>query len=397
MINVMETTNENNNTHCNIYPSPSSLEACAVCNDRFRMERKYTGTTDGNGEGQSNQDAERGTVIHEACAYVLQIYLHNRDKIGDFDNQMAVYDAVFLEVNLIKGWNDEYWSTVHKAVKAVLTEIARMENDSTVNVYTEKLVNLDSVLKGFYGTADVVAINDKELLVADYKTGYRLVKAKNNRQLACYAYGFLNDNIEDVTFLISQPTKNNYDRCSMKVDDLKKLMQENVRLIETVSDTTKEHKRKRSDMSCTYCKALLYCKEPFRILGEKATVLATVKDGFKTADELGELYVTCREIGNLAESIRNSALNAIEHGESKMFYVKHNKDKEYIENDDIGKLLTEIADAGLFQQFIDDGILKNDVKIDLNKAKGIDAYDDIFGKYVKTKAGNKIITERNGR
>ena len=109
------------------------------------------------------------------------------------------------------------------------------------------------------------------------------------------------------------------------------------------------------------------------------------------------MYVTCREIGNLAESIRDSALNAIEHSDSKRFYVKHNKDKEYIENDDIGKLLTEIADAGLFQKFIDDGILKNDVKIDLNKAKGIDGYDDIFGKYVKTKAGNKIITERNGK
>ena len=71
MINVVSTNNELDGMHCTLYPSPSALEACAACEDKFRMEQLMKGSS--GGKYENTADAERGTVIHKACAILLNV------------------------------------------------------------------------------------------------------------------------------------------------------------------------------------------------------------------------------------------------------------------------------------------------------------------------------------
>ena len=134
MINVVPAVSGGlDGLHCTAYPSPSALEACSICEDKFRMEQLTKGCN--GGEYESSADAERGTVIHKACAILLTTLINNAASTKKEVNQMALFASTADELNKIAGWKNEYWSLAYKSVQSVMCELYRMEKQyGTVHV-----------------------------------------------------------------------------------------------------------------------------------------------------------------------------------------------------------------------------------------------------------------------
>ena len=270
--------------HCTAYPSPSALEACAICNDKWRMEQFLKRNI---GEYESSADAERGTVIHKACAVLLKELCRKENTLI---SQLSLHEKTLDALSKIAGWKNEYWNLAYKSVCAVMCELHRMEEKhKNVNVYIETVVDLSKYLEGYYGTADVVAIAGDSMLVADYKFGYRKVSASENKQLVCYASGYLTDDIKHVSLLIVQSSINHYSRYDTSDYAIKALMDKNVRLIRTVCNKG-IHGRCVSDASCAYCTARTVCSA-YKNSNFGDLIDAINSDRELTSDEKAKLYM----------------------------------------------------------------------------------------------------------
>ena len=322
MINVVPAVSGGlDGLHCTAYPSPSALEACSICEDKYRMEQLTKGCN--GGEYESSADAVRGTAIHRACAVLLNI-LCRRESTDTEYTQLSLYEKSLDSLSKIAGWKNEYWNLAYKSVMAVMCELHRMEKQyGNVTVYVETLVKLDKYLAGYYGTADVVAIAGDSMLVADYKFGYRKVSARENKQLVCYASGYLTDDIKQVTFLIVQSSINHYDRYVASDKVIKNLMDKNLKLIKFVSSAI-EHSRCVSDASCAYCTAKTACSA-YKNSNFGDLMDAINSDRELTSDEKAKLYMLINTAVNWQKSIRADVIKDINEGKCNDFYLKQNK------------------------------------------------------------------------
>lgn len=113
MIKVVPAVSSGSDLHCVIYPSPSALEACTICEDKFRMEQLTKGNN--GGEYESSADAERGTVIHKACAVLLSLLCH---KENEHITQLSLYEKSLDSLSKIASWDNSYWDLAYKTVLA---------------------------------------------------------------------------------------------------------------------------------------------------------------------------------------------------------------------------------------------------------------------------------------
>ena len=114
MINVVPAVSGGlDGLHCTAYPSPSALEACSICEDKFRMEQLTKGCN--GGEYESSADAERGTVIHKACAVLLSLLCR---KENGHITQLSLYEKSVDSLSKIASWDNSYWDLAYKTVLA---------------------------------------------------------------------------------------------------------------------------------------------------------------------------------------------------------------------------------------------------------------------------------------
>jgi len=393
MIKVIESSdNTRDGMHCVLYPSPSALEACSVCPDKFRMEqiaRKSNG-----GEYESTADAERGTVIHKACAILLNVLCRKESSETEVYTQLSLYEKSLDELNKIAGWSNEYWNLAYKSVCAVMCELHRMENQyGDVSVYIETVVNLDKFLNGYYGTADVVAVAGTEMLVADYKFGYRKVRAYENKQLTCYASKYITDDIKDVTYLIVQSSINHNDYYRASASTVKELMQKNLNLIKAVSNTDVIHSRCVSDTSCAYCNAKDCCSA-YKNSNFADLIDAVNSDRELTASEKAKLYMLVNTAIQWQKSIRADVIKDINEGKCNDFYLKQNKDKESVNKDKSQEALEAIKSD--MDDLLLEGAIDCEWKFNVAKLKehyGAD-FEKVLGQYITRTAGNIVIKMR---
>lgn len=115
MIKVIDNHNyARDGLHCIMYPSPSGLEACAICNDKFRMEQ-IKGSS--GCEYKSTADAERGTVIHKACAVLLSLLCRKESSDTEY-TQLSLYEKSLDSLSKIASWDNSYWDLAYKTVLA---------------------------------------------------------------------------------------------------------------------------------------------------------------------------------------------------------------------------------------------------------------------------------------
>ena len=93
MINVVTNSTIGDGLHCTAYPSPSALEACSICADKFRMEQMVQHDTVG--EYESGEDARRGTAIHKACAIMLRALINSTVNTGS-ENTKRVLSTKYI-------------------------------------------------------------------------------------------------------------------------------------------------------------------------------------------------------------------------------------------------------------------------------------------------------------
>ncbi len=390
MITVVDSTTRDG-LHCTAYPSPSALESCAICADKFRMEQNVN--RDMCGEYDSSDDAKRGTAIHKAAAMLLKSLITNAVNTGSNITKRALDTTLLNHMRNIAGWDDSYRDLAYKSAYKVYEELLQMEKKhGTVTVYIETLVDLSAYLKGYYGTADVIAVAGDELLVADYKTGYRKVSAYENKQLVCYASAFLKG-VKHVRLMIVQYSIYHYDTYDVSADGIKCLMAKNIKLIRSVANDN-EHYRCVSDGSCTYCKAKNVCAAyKTSTFGDLINVLSTDRDF--TDKERAELYMLVNSAEQWKKNNRDAIVSSIEAGKCDGYYLKRNKDRVTVDSsktdDAVEATGRDKEDLILF------GALDYSWKIDIEKMKeyyGAD-FDKKFGRFLTRKAGNVVIKRRD--
>lgn len=391
MINVVTNNTIGDGLHCTAYPSPSALESCAICQDKFRMEAAMNRDT--GGEYESSDDAKRGTAIHKACAVLLKSLINSTVSTGSDVTKRVLYTSSLNSLSKIAGWDNSYYDLAFKSAYKVFEELLRMEQKhGTVTVYIETLVDLSAYLKGYYGTADVIAVAGDDLLVADYKTGYRKVSAHENKQLVCYASAFLHG-IKNVRLMIVQYSIFHYDTYDVSADGIKHLMAKNIKLIRTVASGN-EHYRCVSDGSCTYCKAKNACAAyKTSTFGDLINVMSTDRDF--TDKERAELYMLVNAAENWKKNNRDAIVSSIEAGKCDGYYLKRNKDKVTV---DSSKMDDAVEATGRDKEdLILFGALDYSWKIDVEKMKeyyGAD-FDKKFGRFLKVSKGNVVIKRRD--
>lgn len=393
MINVVTNNTTRDGLHCTAYPSPSALEACAICADKFRMEA--TMNRDTGGEYESSEDAKRGTAIHKACAVLLRALIDSTVNTGSDVTKRVLLSRYVDILNKIAGWDDSYYDLAYRAVIAAYRELKRIEAQyGDVDVYLEKLVKLDNWLNGYYGTADVVAITENTATVMDYKFGYRKVAAYENKQLVCYASAFAHYNTAKVTLLIIQPTIGHYDYYVTTWAHVNELMKRNVALIKDVSNLDVVHAKRVSDASCTYCIAKNSCSAYKN--GTFGKILTAINaDREMTDEERAELYMLVNAAENWKKNNRDAIVSSIEAGKCDGYYLQRNKDKVSMDVKKESEILAEIGRDN--EDLILAGALDYTPKFDVNAMKsfyGAD-FDKKFGRFLTRKAGNVVIKRRD--
>ena len=390
MITVID-SNTRDGLHCTAYPSPSALESCAICADKFRMEQMVSHDT--GGEYESSDDAKRGTAIHKACAILLRALIDSTVNTGS-ENTKRVLSTKYIDIlSKIAGWDNSYYDLAFKSAQKVYEELLRMERKhGSVTVYIETLVDLGNYLNGYYGTADVVAVAGDDLLVADYKTGYRKISAYENKQLVCYASAFLKG-VKHVRLMIVQYSIFHYDTYDVSADGIKYLMAKNIVLIRSVSNGN-EHYRCVSDGSCTYCKAKNVCAAyKTSTFGDLINALSTDRDF--TDRERAELYMLVNAAENWKKNNRDAIVSSIEAGKCDGYYLQRNKDKVSMDVKKEREILAEIGRDN--EDLILAGALDYTPKFDIKAMQDFygDSFELKFGRFLTKKAGNVVIKRRD--
>ena len=141
--------------------------------------------------------AEEGTQAHALCEYKVRKYLG--EKVTDPTKNLTKYDNEMEEAA-------EFY------LHFVKDFIAYAKGDGgEVMTLVEQRVDFSKFVPDGFGTADVLIVSDKNLIVADFKYGKGVkVNAEWNPQLMCYALGALQMfgdlyEIEKITMFIIQP------------------------------------------------------------------------------------------------------------------------------------------------------------------------------------------------
>lgn len=263
--------------------SPSSLERRDLCPGSWEVEQAIPDMT--------SPEASSGTRIHEAVAKMLSY------KEGDIH-----LDVDTTEAELARKCVD-FVENIKNKIQQVLVEqpLAYYEEGQTEPLYT--------------GTADVVLVSDFDVLVIDWKTGFRpVVEAANNLQGAAYALAAMqkfSKSSAKVIFYnprISQETSHTFTNWRGIRDEIKAIIDK---------CTSPDRQLCTGEKQCKYCKGALSGSCP-ALQTQMLQFSVAEKAGLKERldqmpiPQLLELFEASKPAMTIIESIRNKVIEVAE-------------------------------------------------------------------------------------
>ncbi len=156
------------------------------------------------------------------------------------------------------------------------------------DIHAEQQLSIESITteKNATGTADVVIVKYKELIVIDLKYGMGLVAAEDNEQLMIYGAAALEEadllgEIETITLGVGQPRLGHFDEWTLPADELRRKI---IPIRKVAKEILTAEGRDTlpavpGAVQCKFCKASGTCPE------YRAASLAVVTDDFVDLDK----------------------------------------------------------------------------------------------------------------
>lgn len=342
------------------------------CSPSARLEEKFP--------NKSSVYAEEGTLAHENSDVEL-LY-----RLGEITKR--VYNSELKKIQKNKLYSSEMPGEVDKYVTFVMetfNSVRRDHPDAVIMV--EQRLDFSHIVKGGFGTGDVLIIADGVMWVIDLKYGKGVaVSAEDNPQLKLYGVGALRAHelsydIQTVRLCIMQPRLDSLSTFDISVDDLNDWAENTVKPgAEKAYTGEGEYK---TGSWCKFCKAKSVC----RAMAEDNLKLAKfefadpdILADFEIAEVLGKLDV----LTDWAKSVKDYALEeALKGKEWPGFKV--------VEGRSIRKWLDE--------KKVTERLVKLDFKPDqfeISKLAGIGVVEKLLGKKDFYKELNELVVKPQG-
>lgn len=217
-------------------------------------------------EDPGSDYAAWGTAAHALAAHCLDRQIPPADLLG------AVFEGFAADDEMVA------------CVADYIGFVQRLTVDADLVMY-ERAVPI-SHLTGepdATGTADVIAVRGKEIIIIDLKTGFNVVEAERNKQMLMYASGAIRlfdmaCEFETVTLAISMPRAYGSSVWSCSVVDAAIELVEISEAAQRINDG--DTTLTPSDKACRYCRVKGACPA----LKEKAMAVARIDD-FENLDK----------------------------------------------------------------------------------------------------------------
>lgn len=260
---------------------PSKLDRIVVCPGSLKASRQFPDT--------GGEAAAKGSSLHS----FLEICLKTRKVPADFptDGEWAVYTDADRE-----------------AVTEVVEYVRDMLGEFPGELFVETEVDLDRFYPGMMGTADVVIISGRTMIVIDAKFGRNPVPASTN-QLKAYGVGLLENfstlDFDDVIVTIAQPLIGHYDEVRYTPDELRQWAAEV--MVPALDEAFGDAPRFNPDpVACKYCPARAVCA--VRKAAHYDAVAAALADAPEVAllsnDELAQILNESEKFVAYVEDVR---------------------------------------------------------------------------------------------
>lgn len=279
----------------------------------------------------TSTDAQKGTEVHELCAYKLGKIL----KVWPtgLEPEKPDYDYTADDERNAQGYA-EY--------------IKNLVTDGSAVMIEQKIDFSEYTAKGAFGTADCIIINDTNINIVDYKNGVGVkVNAFKNPQMMLYALGAYStfkevyESIQTVTMTIYQPNVENISTYSVSIEEL-------LEAAETLFKPKAEEALSSNGVFvkgdwCRFCKAKATCKkyseEFMEILKEFNEQMGETQS--LTEDEILTLLNHGDEIISWIKDVKEYAFNCAKAGkEWKGFVIKPGRSvRKYTDETEVARTL----------------------------------------------------------
>jgi hypothetical protein len=275
----------------------------------------------------ASNDAQKGTEVHELCAYRLAKILGKEAKAPEY----------------------EYSVDDERNAQAYAEYIKEIVTDGCAVMIEQKVDFSEYAAEGGFGTADCIIINDTKINIIDYKNGVGVkVNAYKNPQMMLYALGAYStfkevyEDIEEVTMTIYQPNIENISTYTVSIGELLEAAETlfKPKAQEALSGNGSFNK---GDW-CRFCKAKGTCKkygeEFMEILKDFESQLGDTTT--LTEDEILTILRHGNEIVSWIKDVQEYALNCAKVGKSwEGFELKPGRStRKFTDEKEVAKTLT---------------------------------------------------------
>lgn len=250
----------------------------------------------------TNDAAEKGTAAHELGEWCLMTGLNAYDCLG------LKFNGYIVDEKMAAG------------VQLFISYVRDLCRKHKVDPMLEERVVMRSVGDDVFGSADCIVIVGEHLFVIDYKNGYELVEAINNKQTAFYGVACLDTfnlwtTIKHVTLVIVQPNSEHKDGDIRSDNYTIQQMYDWQQLFKvTINSARKPDAKFKAGNHCKYCLAAGFCRTRMNYILEKVTTEKPV-DEFN-ADEISIVYDEIASIRRTLEKIEDRALQLARSGKN---------------------------------------------------------------------------------
>lgn len=256
---------------------------------------------------EPSPDAIVGTALHEAISLVMDGVHEPEDLLGVEFQGVIIDDELYREKLML-----------------ALVEFDALDNElGGIEYAVETRVGFNGeILKGVFGTADILGDAGDRLLVLDWKFGDGvLVPAEDNKQLLFYAaaaldqgvWPFVGEPADDlpVELVIVQPARGLEHPMSRWMTSVGRLRRYKVELELAVKAGLRGDEEPRRGDWCRWCAAKPFC--PAWI--NDARRLALLKPDDITPEEIGELLELARAVPEWAKAVEARAKEIVDAGQ----------------------------------------------------------------------------------
>lgn len=274
----------------------------------------------------ASNDAQKGTEVHELCAYRLAKILGKEAKAPEY----------------------EYSVDDERNAQAYAEYIRELVTDGCAVMIEQKVDFSEYTAEGGFGTADCIIINDTDIHVVDYKNGVGVkVNAYKNPQMMLYALGAyatfkeVYENIKTVTMTIYQPNVENIYTYQVSIEELLSAADEV--FIPKAHEALEGRGVFKKGEWCRFCKAKGTCKkygeEFMKILKDFELQIGETQT--LTEDEIITLLTYADDITAWLKDVKEYAFNCAKAGkEWKGFVIRRGRAvRKYVDEEEVAKRL----------------------------------------------------------